>query len=408
MSDSVITVEQIGKSFRKHCKPYGRLTEDIKDFFTPSNWRLKKKQPDDEFWALRDVSLSMKEGEVFGLIGRNGAGKSTLLKIISRITRPSEGRIIVKGQVGSLLEVGTGFHPELTGRENIFLNGAIIGMSKSDIKRSFDEIVAFSGVEPFIDMQIKHYSSGMQTRLAFSIAAHLKTDILILDEVLSVGDFAFQKKCLEKMRELSQSDRTIVFVSHNMSTVMSTCDRCGLLAEGRLIDVGEPRVIVPQYQALGGSDQQEYSSAEKGVRVADFAFETSSGHALEAINNGEPAKLRFTFETLYPLSGVCFLVAINDVNLRRITALDSRLKQQTFNFEPGKYTLSVNINDIPMIAGEYNTTLKIDSAAGALLSVESGPRFMVEVGEKFSDRHFHQDDWHGIICLEQDWSVAAL
>src|SRR6201981_3867500 len=192
----------------------------------------------EEFWALKDVNFDVRQGEVLGIIGRNGAGKSTLLKILSRITEPTEGRVVLRGRVGSLLEVGTGFHPELTGRENIYLNGAILGMRKSEIDRKFDEIVAFAEVEKFIDTPVKRYSSGMYVRLAFAVAAHMETEILLVDEVLAVGDAEFQKKCLGKMGEVARCGRTILFVSHNMGSVASLCESALLLQDGRVVAAG--------------------------------------------------------------------------------------------------------------------------------------------------------------------------
>jgi lipopolysaccharide transport system ATP-binding protein len=199
------------------------------------------------FWALKDVSFEVKEGEVVGLIGRNGAGKSTLLKVLARITRPTEGHAEIHGRVGSLLEVGTGFHPELTGRENVFMNGAVLGMRKAEIERKFDEIVAFSEVERFLDTPLKHYSSGMQMRLAFAVAAHLEPEILFIDEVLSVGDISFQKKCLGKMGDIARQGRTIVFVSHNMAAVNALCGRCILLQHGREDFDGSPAAATARY-----------------------------------------------------------------------------------------------------------------------------------------------------------------
>ena len=202
----------------------------------------------EEYWALRDVGFDVAAGEVLGLIGRNGAGKSTLLKILSRITEPDSGKAILKGRVASLLEVGTGFHPELSGRENIFLNGAILGMSRAEIRARFDEIVSFAGIERFLDTPVKRYSSGMYVRLAFSIAAHLEPEILIVDEVLAVGDAEFQKKCLGKMQSVATKDnRTVLFVSHNMQAVQSLCDRVLLLEEGRVVRQGPARQVVTSY-----------------------------------------------------------------------------------------------------------------------------------------------------------------
>jgi lipopolysaccharide transport system ATP-binding protein len=203
----------------------------------------------DTFWALKDVSLEIKQGEVAGIIGRNGAGKSTLLIILSRITEPSAGFAEIRGRVGSLLEVGTGFHGELSGRENIFLNGAVLGMKKKEIDRKFDEIVDFSGVEKFIDTPVKHYSSGMYVRLAFAVAAHLEPEILIVDEVLAVGDAGFQKKCLGKMAEVAKGGRTVLFVSHNMAAIQGFCSKCYLLSGGQLVAEGSPTSVVEQYLA---------------------------------------------------------------------------------------------------------------------------------------------------------------
>ena len=230
--------EKIGNGLRKI---YGKLRKD-----NPLHDR-KKISSKNEIWALKDVNLEIQEGEVVGIIGRNGAGKSTLLKILSRITEPTEGRVTYEGRVGSLLEVGTGFHSELTGRENIYLNGAILGMTRAEIKSKFDEIVSFSEIEQFLDTPVKRYSSGMYVRLAFAVAAHLEPEILIVDEVLSVGDAAFQKKCLGKMQDVSTGGRTVLFVSHNMTAVKELCKRTIWLDGGRLINAGDTNAIVAQY-----------------------------------------------------------------------------------------------------------------------------------------------------------------
>ena len=202
-------------------------------------------------WALRDVSFEIKRGEVVGIIGRNGAGKTTLLKILSRITEPTEGRARIRGHVGSLLEVGTGFHPELTGRENIYLNGAILGMTRSEIGGKFDEIVSFAEIEKFLDTPVKHYSSGMYVRLAFAVAAHLEPDILLVDEVLAVGDAAFQKKCLGKMGDVAQEGRTVLFISHNMQAVRTLCKKALLLTDGRIETQGDVHSVVNTYLSKG-------------------------------------------------------------------------------------------------------------------------------------------------------------
>src|SRR2546421_2955217 len=247
MSDEpIIQVEGLGKCYSlRHNRPerYTTLRDVIADkakrLFRPNGGGSKPQTPGSErpskedFWALRNFSFDVRQGEVVGIIGRNGAGKSTLLKILSRITEPTEGRVVLGGRVASLLEVGTGFHPELTGRENIFLNGAILGMTRHEIRRKFDEIVAFAEVEKFLDTPVKRYSSGMYVRLAFAVAAHLEPETLIVDEVLAVGDASFQRKCLGKMGEAARGGRTVLFVSHNMAAVKSLCTRAGLLEEGQ-------------------------------------------------------------------------------------------------------------------------------------------------------------------------------
>src|SRR4051794_39417906 len=213
----------------------------------------------EEFWALREISFEVKRGEVLGIIGRNGAGKSTLLKILSRIIEPSEGRATIKGRVASLLEVGTGFHPELTGRENVYLNGAILGMTRAEIRRKFEEIVAFAEVEPFIDTPVKRYSSGMYVRLAFAVAAHLEPDVLIVDEVLAVGDAAFQRKCLGKMENVARSDRAVMVVSHNMATISQLCHRAIWIDRGHVVQNGPVREVVGAYLAQGASGADSWS-----------------------------------------------------------------------------------------------------------------------------------------------------
>ena len=253
---TVISIENVSKSYRLGTIGSGTLREDLQSW-----WHRKRGLPDPNLrldqshlpveghtlWALQDVSLQVEQGEVLGIIGRNGAGKSTLLKILSRVTAPTSGRIRVKGRVASLLEVGTGFHPELTGRENIFLNGAILGMTKAEVARKFDEIVAFSEIEQFIDTPVKRYSSGMYVRLAFAVAAHLEPEILVVDEVLAVGDAAFQKKCIGKMGDVAGEGRTVLFVSHNMVAVQSLCRRAVLLGGGRLVADGGTGQIVSRY-----------------------------------------------------------------------------------------------------------------------------------------------------------------
>lgn len=277
----------------------------------------------EEFWALKDVTFEIQQGERIGIIGSNGAGKSTLLKILSRITEPSEGKAMLKGRVGSLLEVGTGFHPELTGRENIYLNGAILGMTKNEIKRKFDEIVSFAEIEKFLDTPVKRYSSGMYVRLAFSVAAHLEPEILLVDEVLAVGDAAFQKKCIGKMESAGEDGRTILFVSHNMTAVKNLCGKVMLIKNGRLAEYGEASKVINTYLDLYKEEtlEQEWNSlAEapgnenikiKSIRLIPalgtngrITIETPLNIEIEFYNYAGGIKLNLSL-LLWSISGEC-------------------------------------------------------------------------------------------------------
>src|ERR1700691_689746 len=274
MTEIAISAEGLGKRYRigavaRQTTMGERLTHAMK---APARWLSSNRNGSSgghvDFWALRDVSFELRQGEVVGLIGRNGAGKSTLLKILSRVTQPTVGRAEIHGRVGSLLEVGTGFHPELTGRENTYLNGAILGMGRKEIDRKFDEIVAFAEVGDFIDTPLKHYSTGMQMRLAFAVAAHLEPETLLVDEVLAVGDIAFQKKCLGKMGSFAQSGRTVLFVSHNMEAVRSLCDRCLWVKDGRLHNDGKADEIVEDYfNSISSEPSVTCSNPEYGLTI---------------------------------------------------------------------------------------------------------------------------------------------
>ena len=253
MSELAIRVERLGKRYRlgrgrqRHSRYFtlrDTLTEGVQQMFQRNG---SAKEANQDFWALRDVTFDVKQGEVVGIIGRNGAGKSTLLKLLSRVTEPTTGKIHIKGRVASLLEVGTGFHPELTGRENIFLNGAILGMRHIEITSKFDEIVAFAEVERFLDTPVKHYSSGMYVRLAFAVAAHLEPDILVVDEVLAVGDAEFQQRCIQKMKEVSTQGRSVLLVSHNMMLIEQFCSRAILLVKGKIETAGNVRETLSAY-----------------------------------------------------------------------------------------------------------------------------------------------------------------
>lgn len=302
MSDVAIRVQSVGKLYNIGEKRggYQTLRESFSSAFRSRRNGHSNSQAARTFWALKDVSFDVGRGEIVGVIGRNGAGKSTLLKILSRITDPTEGEIEISGRVGSLLEVGTGFHPELTGRENIFLNGAILGMKRAEIAARFDEIIAFAGTEKFLDTPVKYYSSGMYMRLAFAIAAHLEPEILIVDEVLAVGDAEFQKKCLGKMGDISRAGRTVLFVSHNMAAVKVLCSRAILLNAGVIVSSGHVADVIEEYSlsVAPQSSAQEWrdlatAPGNENVRLACVRVVPPEGHAAITIDTGAVIEIGF-------------------------------------------------------------------------------------------------------------------
>lgn len=314
MSESIISVENLSKRYiigRQAEKGDGLRHVLEQAVRAPFGWLRSgkdgKRAKSEEFWALRDINIEVKQGEVVGFIGRNGAGKSTLLKILSRITEPTRGRIHLRGRVSSLLEVGTGFHPELTGRENIFLNGAILGMGRLEIKRKFDEIVAFSSLEKFLDTPVKRYSSGMYVRLAFAVAAHLEPEILVVDEVLAVGDAEFQRKCLQKMDDVAHAGRTVLFVSHNMQAVTRLCSRCILLHKGQIELDGPSAQVASAYMNSGVTttavrEWDDVSSApgDEIVRLAAVRVRSGEGAVVDSIEVHETVGIELEFDVLVP------------------------------------------------------------------------------------------------------------
>jgi lipopolysaccharide transport system ATP-binding protein len=315
---TAIRVDQLGKCYRIGLAPrrYQTLSERITSVLG-APWRAirrgqaPKADSEDIIWALRDVSFEVEEGQVLGIIGRNGAGKSTLLKVLSRITEPSAGSVLIRGRVGSLLEVGTGFHPELTGRENIFLNGAVLGMKRSEIAAKFDEIVAFSEVEQFIDTPVKRYSSGMYLRLAFAVAAHLEPEILVVDEVLAVGDAEFQKKCLGKMSDVAQQGRTVLFVSHNMSAILRLTQESIVLEKGRMVLRAPSSEAVDHYLAAGNPNAGErlWDSDEVPAQAAPFRpialrLRDRKGKVVETVRSTEPFHIELEYDLSAPLTGL--------------------------------------------------------------------------------------------------------
>jgi lipopolysaccharide transport system ATP-binding protein len=318
MSERAIRVEHLSKEYRIGARQqaYRTLRDTVSEAMLAPFRRVQKLWQGETsgaaglhetFWALRDVSFDIRHGEVVGLIGRNGAGKSTLLKILAQITEPSTGMVKLYGRVGSLLEVGTGFHTELTGRENVYLNGAIIGMRRREVRKKFDEIVAFAEVEQFIDTPVKHYSSGMYLRLAFAVAAHLEPDILLVDEVLAVGDAQFQRKCLGKMQDVGREGRTVIFVSHNMPTIARLCERAVLLDEGRVLQDGPAHHVVSMYlnSGLGTTAAREWPDPAKApsgdvARLCAVRVRTEGKEVVDVVDIRKPVQLEMEYEVLLP------------------------------------------------------------------------------------------------------------
>ena len=340
---------------------------------TPLKFFARDKSRSETIWALKGISFEVAPGASLGIIGRNGAGKSTLLKILSRITEPTAGRIRLYGRVGSLLEVGTGFHPELTGRENIFLNGAIIGMTREEIKRKFDEIVAFSEIERFIDTPVKHYSSGMYTRLAFAVAAHLEPEILIIDEVLSVGDLAFQKKCFGKMSDAAGQGRTVLFVSHNMEAVRKICNQAMLLAQGEIVAMGKTEKVITRYVEEEASAESVYAIPPPGDEenppghAYKIVIEDGKGRPSPAIPVGMPWQIRICFEIVRPVEH--FIIGIG-----MTTNLNAPFRScwaEPRDLEAGKYEAVFREETLVLGAGRYGVIVGLSAFERSIQYVEN-------------------------------------
>jgi lipopolysaccharide transport system ATP-binding protein len=379
MSTTVIKVENVGKQYRLGMVGTGTVTHDIRRWWHrvrgledpylkigETNDRTMKGESD-LVWALRDISFEVKQGEVLGIIGRNGAGKSTLLKLLSRVTQPTVGSIKVRGRIASLLEVGTGFHPELSGRENIFLNGAILGMTKAEIRSKFDEIVEFSGVERYIDTPVKRYSSGMYVRLAFAVAAHLEPEILIIDEVLAVGDAEFQKKCLGKMKDVSGQGRTVLFVSHNMAAVQNLCSKSMILDNGQLRAIDNTSQIVNQYLSYNLNDDHsvkvDLTNAKRTGSVRNIIdsiwLENSRGEAVRSVFMGESFSVVFTFKSSTTLNNALFGFGIENSEGERITSLNNEISGDIIPAEISCGTACLRVNSPNLMDGKYYVSVSV-------------------------------------------------
>lgn len=433
MSDTAIKVEGLSKRYRLGAQQqaYRTLREKLNETaMAPfraarhlvardgngNSQSAIRNSKSEMFWALKDMSFEVKQGKAVGIIGRNGAGKSTLLKILSRITEPTEGYADITGRIASLLEVGTGFHPELSGRENIFLNGSILGMKRVEIRRKFDEMVAFAEIEKFIDTPVKHYSSGMYVRLAFAVAAHLDPDILLIDEVLAVGDAAFQKKCLGKMGDVAREGRTVLFVSHNLGAINRLCGSAIWVNDGKLEFAGDTEETVTRYLSSGAqfSGERRWSipvDAPGTDEIRLIAVRVSNADRVQATNFDvrRPINVEIEYELLAPLPRfrTAFRLVASDGTVILTSAESSNQGWDQTSREPGKYTSWCEIPGNFLNVGQYGITVSCDIPfVRALFFVENCLNFHVEETGSHSGRF--PERWPGLICPKFDWQVERL
>ena len=360
MRKRVIEIVGISKKYRIGNRKEDSLYAALTQLFSLS-YQQKK-----EIFALKNINFVVEEGDVFGIVGPNGSGKSTLLKILSRITLPTTGKAVIDGRVSSLLEVGTGFHPELTGRENVFLNGSILGMRRNEIKSRFDEIVEFSGVEKFIDTAVKHYSSGMYVRLAFSVAAHLEPEILLVDEVLSVGDLAFQEKSLGKMKEVAGSGRTILFVSHNLAAVRQLCTKGIFLQNGTIELEGPIHEIISGYSGMFET-KPVFPREGKLIRLEDLYLVDPKNNKLQSLSAGESCSIEMLVVSEVELYGVYFTLDFLDLIGNHVVECTNWLTGENLHFKRGENFIVCTISKLPLNMAKYTVSLKIRQESEVLL-----------------------------------------
>jgi homopolymeric O-antigen transport system ATP-binding protein len=418
MSDIAIRAEGLSKQYRiGELKKYKAIRDTLTEaIYYPfrrlqsvfSDERTRDNEEERTIRALKDVSFEIKQGEVAGIIGRNGAGKSTLLKILSRITEPTEGFVDLHGRVGSLIEVGTGFHPELTGRENIYLNGSIIGMTKREIDRKFDEIVDFAEIEQFLDTPVKYYSSGMYMRLAFSVAAHLEPEILLVDEVLNVGDAGFQKKCLGKMGNVARAGRTVVFVSHNMAVVQNLCSVAHLLSDGQLVASGSVNSVIAHYiQKVADSNVQRLSSrvdrqGDGRLRITEFQ---AVGNGVSAAPMcGDEAQFKITYRGSDPLRNIHISMGFYNLYGEGALYLSNDLVSRSFEVIPANGTFTCQFDRLPILPGLYSINLYC-TVNGILADwVTDAARVNIEDGDFYGSGKLPPKGY-GSIAVPHDWFV---
>jgi lipopolysaccharide transport system ATP-binding protein len=413
MSDVAIRAQKLSKRYRLGRRQAGRtLREVLSDKLSPSIRRNAEPAGETDFWALQDVSFEVKRGQVVGIIGRNGAGKSTLLKILSRITTPTGGRAQVFGRVGSLLEVGTGFHPELTGRENVYLNGAILGMKRREIDRQFNEIVDFAEVEKFLDTPVKHYSSGMYVRLAFAVAAHLEPEVLIVDEVLAVGDAAFQRKCLGKMGDVARHGRTVLLVTHNLATVQSLCSRAILVERGRILRDSLPAEAIKDYfntfdEVTEGTDlkrvrrEHGFMPIITGVELSD-----DDGRPVEVVGTGRPLIVTITYEHNEQLVNPFFgfrLVSSSGIN---VFVAETQMQGSTWKSLSRKGSITCRLPVLPLVPGTYYVSPSCGIHMQPVDLVERARKLEVVHNDYFGTGRL-PDPTNGLVVVDAHWEFET-
>jgi lipopolysaccharide transport system ATP-binding protein len=407
----IIEIEGLGKSYQlgaTHDR-YRRFSEAVYDAMRRPFARSDRTPRETEHWALQDISLTINEGEVIGFVGRNGAGKSTLLKILSRITEPTTGEARLHGRVGALLEVGTGFHGELSGRENIYLSGAILGMTRRDIQKRFDDIVEFAEITRFLETPVKRYSSGMYVRLAFAVAAHLEPDILLVDEVLAVGDAAFQRKCLGKMEEVAGQGRTVLFVSHNMATVQALCQRAYLLDGGRIVEEGPARSVVRSYLEVMSTtvhvalDERKDRTGDGAVRVTSLTIEPDTGAG--AIRVGTPLKVTLRYRSEGPVRNARFLVSIYDITRTGIYMLDSDVKLGLPGVLPAEGEIVCHTGPILATPGRCYVNVAVMRTGTVADFVDNAGSFDVEEDDPLDLGRLPPREW-AVNVLSNAWSFS--
>ena len=410
-SEIALRVAGLGKRYQIGARrqPYPMLRDRLAHAFTwPVRWLQNRHHdggPSVPLWALRDVSFDVRRGEVLGVIGGNGAGKSTLLKILSRITEPTEGEAAVYGRVGSLLEVGTGFHPELTGRENIYLNGAILGMRRGEIARRFDDIVSFAELEQFVDTPVKYYSSGMYVRLGFAVAAQMDTDILIVDEVLAVGDTRFQQKCLGTLNDVTRGGRTVLFVSHNMAAIQRLCTSALLLDHGRVVHRGDVRSTVAAYLAGGarGGYVAPHRTGHAQVLAVDLCDPFGAPLVRPVCTDAIVCRVRYVLPRIAPDTDLMLTVLTADA--APVFSTSSHDAGMTLPSEPGEYETCVTIPPDTLLAGDFHLSVSLMSSSDVVHAVDPALSFALDTGA--SPLYARNTQRRGVVHVPCRWTVSA-